>query len=119
MSIPNSAPVEGTLFTACSITNVIALNSSSSNASNAPGDFHIIPVSQIANFQIMSLASSDGAVGGQSGFADALPSISHINIEALRGREEAAIRKMREHDSTRGKGVSKEAQEIFDWFRRT
>src|ERR1700760_3649900 len=98
MSTPNSSPVEGTLFTACPITNVLAINSSISTAPNAPGDFHIIPVSQVAGFQILSLASSgsDGAAGGQSGFVDAVPSISRLNMDALRAREESAIRKMKE-----------------------
>lgn len=37
----------------------------------------------------------------------------------MKAREEAAIRKMKEKDATRGKGVTKEAQEVFDMIGRT
>jgi hypothetical protein len=111
--------VEGTLFTADPILNLIAVNTapvSSSSATSQPGNYHIIPVSQIQNFQLLSTGAEEERAPG---FDAAVPSISRVDLDALRAREEAAIRKMRDFDATRGKGVTKEAQEIFDWFART
>jgi hypothetical protein len=120
-SLPNHS-MEGTLFAADPITNLIAVNTaapvSASSAISKPGNYHVIPVSQIQNFQIVS-AAGDGEEERTNGFDAALPSISRLDLDALRAREEAAIRKMKEFDATRGKGVTKEAQEIFDWFART
>jgi protein LSM12 len=124
-ALPNHV-VEGTLFAACSITNLIAINSApaSSNASSGvssqPGDYHVIPVSQIQNFQFLSPATESNRVhGSELAFEGSSPSISKLDLDALKAREEVAIRKMKEFDATRGKGVTKEAQDIFDWFART
>jgi protein LSM12 len=117
--------VEGTLFTACPITNVIAINAAPPKANpGAPlqGDYHVIPMAQVQFVQVLSLAGDAAAEGGAvtgARFDDPTLSISRIDGDALRGREEAAIRKMKEWDRTRGKGVTKEAQDIFDWFART
>lgn len=54
----------------------------------------------------------------QVGFVDALPPLGRLDIEGLRRKEAQAIAKMREFDATRGKGVTREAQEIFDHFHR-
>lgn len=42
-----------------------------------------------------------------------------MDLKSLEAREEAAIRKVKEKDATKGKGVSKEAQEIFDALHKT
>jgi protein LSM12 len=124
-ALPNHV-VEGTLFTACFITNLIAINTApaSSNASSGvssqPGEYHIIPVSQIQSFQFLSPPTeSNRGHGSELAFESFSPSIFKLDLDALKGREEAAIRKMKEFDATRGKGVTKEAQDIFDWFART
>jgi hypothetical protein len=116
--------LEGTLFASCSVTNVVAINVAAARAHPAapqPGDYHVIPKSQVQGVQVLSLASDaatdGGAVAGR--FDDAAMVLSRVDTDALRGREEAAIRKMKEWDHTRGKGVTKEAQDIFDWFART
>jgi protein LSM12 len=113
--------IEGTLYAACSLTNTIAVNTTpappnpSSSISNQPGDYHIIPVAQIQNVQVLSLApETDGA----SGFEGAVPSIARLDLDTLRRREEEAIRKAKERDALRGKGVTREAQEIFDHLSR-
>lgn len=117
--------VEGTLFTACPITNLVAVNSSpaSTNPTSAlaaqSGQYHVIPVSQIQNFQILTTPAEGDRVQGSEGFEAALPSISRLDLDALKAREVAAIRKMKEFDATRGKDVTREAQDIFDWFART
>lgn len=40
-------------------------------------------------------------------------------MRALKAREASAIAKLQEAEAKRGKGVTKEAQEIFDAFSRT
>jgi len=92
----------------------------STNLSSQPGDYKIIPISSIQNFQIISLnQTSDNAEGSDSTFENAVPSITKLDMSALKTKEELAIRKVKEHNATRGKNVTKEAQDIFDWFSRT
>ncbi|OKL61109.1 hypothetical protein UA08_03468 [Talaromyces atroroseus] len=111
---PNTSTIEGTLFTACPITNLVAINTSSQvspnpTSSNQPGDYHIIPVSRIQSFQVISSAPSN---------ADGLP-LQALDTRALKAREANAVAKLQEAESKRGKGVTKEAQDIFDAFSRT
>jgi hypothetical protein len=47
------------------------------------------------------------------------PPITTVDLKAVKAREAATIKKMRERDATRGKGVTKEAQELFDALART
>jgi protein LSM12 len=116
--------LEGTLFASCPITNVVAVNVAPPKPNPAApqhGDYHVIPKSHVQAVQILSLSSDaateGGAVAGR--FDDNAVALSRVDMDALRGREEAAILKMKEFDRTRGKGVTKEAQDIFDWFART
>jgi hypothetical protein len=53
------------------------------------------------------------------GFDAALPSIGRVDIKALKAREEEAVRKLKEKEAMRGKGVTKEGQDIFDALART
>ena len=122
---PASTSLEGTLFTACPITNLVAINTkpnlSPSDAKQAQaGDYHIIPVSRIQNFQIISLpsASSNNSENPPS-FADAVPPVQALDIRALKNREATAIGKVLEGEARRGKGVTQEAQDLFDAFSRT
>lgn len=122
---PASTSLEGTLFTACPITNLVAINTkpnlSPSDAKQAQaGDYHIIPVSRIQNFQIISLpsASSNNSENSPS-FADAVPPVQALDIRALKNREATAIGKVLEGEARRGKGVTQEAQDLFDAFSRT
>lgn len=122
---PASTSLEGTLFTACPITNLVAINTKPNlNPSDAKqaqaGDYHIIPVSRIQNFQIISLpsASSNNSENPPS-FADAVPPIQALDIRSLKNREAAAIGKVLEGEARRGKGVTQEAQDLFDAFSRT
>ena len=116
--------LEGTLFASCPITNVVAVNVAPPKPNPAapqPGDYHVIPKSHVQAVQVLSLASDAAAEGGAVAgrFDDNAVALSRVDMDALRGREEAAILKMKEFDRTRGKGVTKEAQDIFDWFART
>lgn len=116
---PQAQSYEGTLFTACPVLNVAILNTrtpqstAAVDASTQPGDYRIIPFSRIQSFQVVSLAEdSEGT------FASALPSIGPVDTRRLKEREAAKMNKMKEEERNRGKGVTKEAQAIFDSFKR-
>ena len=84
------------------------------DASTLPGDYHIIPVSRIQSFQVISLATDSTS----SDFTGAQPPIGPVDIKRLELRERAKIDKLKEEERNRGKGVTKEAQAIFDSFKR-
>lgn len=115
---PNATTVEGTLFTACPITNLVAINTSSSSpntSTNQSGDYRIIPVSRIQSFQLLSLGPSNS----ETPFTDAVPPLQSLDIRALRQREANVVAKAQEKEARRGKGVTREAQDLFDAFSRT
>ncbi|KAF2134416.1 hypothetical protein P153DRAFT_362186 [Dothidotthia symphoricarpi CBS 119687] len=120
---PNNNVLEGTLFTACNLTNAIAINTApappnpSAPLSSQPGDFHIIPFAHIVSFEIVG--SGERAPQSTPGFDGVQPSISKVDIAALHAREEATIREMKKKDAQKGRGVSKEAQDMFDFISRT
>ena len=117
---PHALTYEGTLFTACPVLNVVALNTRGStpavNTAAQPGDYTVIPVSRIQSFQVLSLAS--GTDGSESSIATAQPAIGTVDVKRLKQREEQRIRKLKEEEQNRGKGVTREAQAIFDSFKR-
>lgn len=88
---------------------------------NAPEhDLHLLHLSSIRDFQILSLADkTENEEAATNGVQASIPALTKFDAAALKAREEAAIRKMKERDAQRGKGVTKEAQDIFDWFART
>ena len=102
---PQSQTYEGTLFTACPVLNLVAINTRPTAASDS-GDYHIIPVSRIQNFQITSLATQQPS---------ALPP---VDTKRLKDRETARIAQLKDQAADRGKGVSKEAQAIYDALKR-
>ncbi|KAI9769046.1 MAG: hypothetical protein M1839_003809 [Geoglossum umbratile] len=121
-----SNTLEGTLFVADPITNLVAVNTapppptpSSNNANSAaqPGDYHIIPVNQISSFKILFLGDSGSAK--EPSFETALPKISNVNLAAAKQREEVAVRRLQENERRLGKGVTREGQEIFDALSKT
>lgn len=114
---PASSTLEGTLFTACPITNLVAINTADGKQTQA-GDYHIIPISRIQSFQIVSLAPSSQAAESTS-FADAVPPLHALDTRALKNREANAVAKIQEGEARRGKGVTREAQDLFDAFSRT
>ena len=123
--------MEGTVFAACPLTNLIAVNTApappnpSSAITNQPGDYHVIPVSRIQSFQLVGLpahnSSSKGEEGGGGGggLDGAVPSIGRVDTKALEAREQATIARIKEKEASRGRGVTREAQEIFDALART
>jgi hypothetical protein len=127
-SIPDHT-FEGVLFTVCPVTNLVAVsttsappNTSTTLPAGQPSDYRIVPVSQIQNFSILSFPSGqndkliDGTGGRIGGDADF--SIARLDLDALKRKEEDAVKKLKEKDALRGKGVGKEAQDIFDHINR-
>lgn len=120
---PNNNVLEGTLFTACNTTNAIAINTApappnpSASLSSQPGDYHIIPFAHILSFEIIGLG--ERAQESNAGFDGAVPSIAKVDMAALMAREEQTIREMKKKDAQKGRGVSRDAQEIFDILART
>ncbi|GLI76264.1 hypothetical protein PoHVEF18_004535 [Penicillium ochrochloron] len=119
---PSASTFEGTIFTACPITNLVAINTSPSaptaDAKQAQsGDYHVIPVSRIQAFQILALPSSTSS--DAPSFTDAQPSIQALDTRALKAREAKAIGEAMDREARRGKGVTREAQDLFDAFSRT
>ncbi|KAJ5619883.1 hypothetical protein N7510_003867 [Penicillium lagena] len=119
---PTVSTLEGTLFTACPITNLVAINvspaSPTADAKQAQsGDYHVVPVSRIQSFQILSLPQSNSSES--SSFTDAQPTIQALDPRALKAREAKAIGEAHDREARRGKGVTREAQDIFDAFSRT
>ena len=116
---PHSQTLEGILFTACPLLNVVAVNTrpgaASNSSANQPGDFHIIPFARIQTFQITSLPTSSGEAAS---VASALPAIAAVDTKRLKERETARIRKLKEEEENKGRGVTKEAQAIFDALKR-
>lgn len=111
--------VEGTIFAVCPFNSVVAVNSTppppspSTNLSNEPGDYHLIPITNIQSFKILSLAPS-ATTSENSG----VPSITKLDMQVLKAREEAEIQRLKQRDELKGKGVTKEAQEIMEHFSR-
>ncbi|KAF2711456.1 hypothetical protein K504DRAFT_220014 [Pleomassaria siparia CBS 279.74] len=120
---PHNNVLEGTLFTTCNVTNAIAINTApappnpSAPLQSQPGDYHIIPFAHIINFEL--IGPGERVPESAPGFDGALPSISKVDLDALKAREEQTIRDMKKKDAQKGKGVTKEAQEIFDTIART
>ncbi|KAK3708959.1 hypothetical protein LTR37_011123 [Vermiconidia calcicola] len=114
---PHSQTYEGTLFTACPTLNIVAINTRASpEASAQPGDYHIVPLPRVQSFQVVSLART--ATAGIGNCADAQPAIGFVDIKRLQDREQAKINRLKDEERNKGKGVTKEAQAIFDSFKR-
>ncbi|KAF2272137.1 uncharacterized protein EI97DRAFT_453249 [Westerdykella ornata] len=120
---PSNNTLEGTLFTACNITNAIAINCApappnpSAPLASQPGDYHIIPFAHITSFELLGPGERASPDSG-TGFESALPSIGRVDTNALRAREEQTIRELKRKEAMRGKGVTPEAQEVFDFISK-
>jgi hypothetical protein len=120
---PENNKLEGILFTVSNHTNTIAIDTApappnpSSSTQNKLCDFHLIPVAHITNFEV--LGPGERVPDSGPGFDGALPPIAKIDPEVLTAREEQTIREMKKKDAQRGKGVTREAQDMFDFVART
>ena len=102
--------LEGTLFTVCPATNLVAIAVSTTT----PHTHHILPISSIVNFTLLSTMPP-----GPTPFGNALPQIAPLDTTALLRRADAAVARMKELAARKNKSVSKEAQDIFDGLSRT
>lgn len=102
--------LEGTLFTACPITNLIAVA-----VSTTPPTHHVLPISSINNFTLLSVVPSSGPVS----FTSASPPIAPVDPAALLKRADAAVARLKEAAARKNKAASKEAQDLFDALIRT
>nr|POE93511.1 hypothetical protein CFP56_19523 [Quercus suber] len=107
---PDAQSLEGTLITADPLTNLIAINT---RAAGPAIDAHIIPVSKIQSFQLLSVAQN-----GAAGFGTATPLLGPVDLARLKKREDERVAKLQEQLRDRGAGVTREAQDIFDAFKR-
>jgi protein LSM12 len=77
-----------------------------------PGNYHLVSLVNVTGFEIVQPA-------GEGETEQPVQSISKAENDALNSREAHAIRELKKWESTRGKGVSKEAQDIHDHIMRT
>ncbi|EAA59264.1 hypothetical protein AN3955.2 [Aspergillus nidulans FGSC A4] len=114
---PATSTIEGIVFTADPITNLVAVNTADGKQTGA-GNYHVIPISRIQSFELLSLPPSAQS-GGATSFSDAQPSLHALDIRALKKREADAVVEMQNAEARRGKGVTREAQDLFNAFIRT
>lgn len=96
------------MFAVSPILNLLTLTSSLNPAAEA-STYHILPLSAIQNFSVISLPSPPAQ-------PRELPSLDH---SALQSRLDATISRLKAEDARKGKGVTREAQDIFDRISRT
>lgn len=146
-TLPTNNTLEGTLFTACPITNLIAINTAppptaSPTTTTAlppphPGTYHILSIPKIATFTLLSLppaftrpptATGTGTATATNNpptsptttdFTAAHPAIAPLDPRALATRTTNAVARLKALDAKRGRGVGREAQDLFDALGRT
>lgn len=106
--------LQGTLFTADPTLNLVALKTSATDP-NASGndDYHVIPISKIQSFQVVSLAPRDA-----NGMPSNVAPITASDNKALKAREAARIRELQEVKRKTGVDVPADAQALFDALYR-
>jgi len=118
---PNQTTVEGTVYTADPLTNLLVLNTSTTTATSisstslvAPtGAYRIIPISQISNLQLLSLPqpATDAAFN---------PAMNTIDTNAVQVRLARNIAAQQAAQARVGpKGTSPVDQALFDSLSRT
>ncbi|MCJ1295190.1 hypothetical protein MMC34_006752 [Xylographa carneopallida] len=105
---PTSRTIEGTLFTVSPALNLLTLTASPTPATEA-STYHILPISALQSFSLVSLPAPTAS----------LPLLPPLDHSALQSRLESTIARLRAEEARKGKGVSREAQEIFDRISRT
>ncbi|KAK0355593.1 hypothetical protein LTR91_009932 [Friedmanniomyces endolithicus] len=115
---PDSNTYEGSLYTADPISNLLVLNiraaatKTAAELASQPGDYRVMPISRLQSFQIVSLAS------GSANPTTALPKLSEVDMKRLEKRCEDRVAVLKEEERSRGKGVTREGQAIFDALKR-
>ncbi|KAJ5089963.1 hypothetical protein N7532_008647 [Penicillium argentinense] len=120
---PISTTYEGMLVAADPISSIVIINTrpppSTADSKEAwNGDHQMFPMSKVQSFQLLSLHPS-ASNPTDTPFTGAWPPIFPLDIRALKAREAKAVAEAQEREARRGKGVTREAQELFDAFGRT
>lgn len=121
---------EGTVFAYDPLTHTVALchtpaNAAVANNGTTPAqlaDYRILKISFIKDVSVLSgpAKNSSGSGGQVTGgpFANVEPKIGLVTINNVLDREKTTVKQEAERSVTRGVGVTKEAQEIFDGLSR-
>ncbi|KIY01597.1 uncharacterized protein Z520_03149 [Fonsecaea multimorphosa CBS 102226] len=118
---PNQTTVEGTVYTADPLTNLLVINTSASSTISitstslvAPaGAYRIIPISQISSFQLLSLPQSSPVPANTS-------ALNTIDTNAVQARLAKNIASQQAAQARVGpKGTSPVDQALFDALSRT
>jgi protein LSM12 len=118
---PTQTTIEGTVYTADPVTNLLVLNTSATTATSItssslvapPGSYRIVPISQISGFQLLSLpqASSEPPPN---------PALNAIDTNAVQARLAKNIAAQQSAQARVGpKGTSPTDQALFDSLSRT
>ncbi|KAL8873600.1 MAG: hypothetical protein Q9174_000966 [Haloplaca sp. 1 TL-2023] len=113
-NISSQQAVEGVLFTACPITNLVAV--AVPTHPSGPPTHRILPISSIQSFTIVS------APPAANGFASppaTTPALAAIPTASFLARADAAVARLKEAASRKNKAVSREAQDLFDGISRS
>ncbi|KAF8424977.1 anticodon-binding domain-containing protein [Tirmania nivea] len=131
---------EGTIFAYDSSTNTVSIAQQSTNTSTPSGpsngtstppstaqqpqDYRIIKISFLKEVTVLSRAgptpTSTNLPGTPLGpFTSLYPPINPISLPLILDREKAAVKAESERYATRGVGVTKEAQDVFNALNRT
>lgn len=113
-TLPSQPTIEGTLFTACPITNLVAVATTTSP--NTPPTHHILPITSIHNFTLLSVPPPSNDFSSPP---NTTPPLSSVPTAALLARADAAVARLKEAASRKNKNVGKEAQDLFDGISRT
>jgi len=121
--------LEGTLYAADPKLNLLAVDTARRSVTGAEGsplaaagvnqtaDIHIVAIGQISSFTVLSHAARGDDSTASSD--NAYPPTGPVNPKAAKTRLDAEVRKLQEQESRRGKGVGKEAQDVFDALVKT
>ncbi|KAH0840952.1 hypothetical protein FOPE_06493 [Fonsecaea pedrosoi] len=117
---PNQTTVEGTVYTADPLTNLLVITTTASSSAItssslvAPaGTYRIIPISQISSFQLLSLPQSSPVSANSS-------ALNTIDTNAVQGRLARNIAAQQAAQARVGpKGTSPIDQALFDALSRT
>ncbi|KAK8227269.1 anticodon-binding domain-containing protein [Phyllosticta capitalensis] len=126
----SNGPLEGVVYAADPVLNILAVNTApappnpATNLASQPGNYHVISIPHIQDFKILASGAGGEDEGGAAaaaagGFEAVVPGIGPLDLGALKRREEDAVKKLMQKEATRGRGVPKEAQEIFDAINKT
>ncbi|KAI9892088.1 MAG: hypothetical protein M1814_001794 [Vezdaea aestivalis] len=111
---------EGTLFAVDPILNLVALSQPTRGPPNQtskdgarPQDFHLVLIAKISKFEVLNLPAVE-----KKDFATAMPKIKRVNSALLKEKVNKAVQAEKKLKERIGKGVGKEAQDIFDAIER-